>query len=56
MGPRRALVAQTAIYRSRVILQNHSESSYGYSLVTVDGNKITVVFYAYDQLQYLDPI
>jgi outer membrane autotransporter protein len=33
----------------RVILENHLEGQYGYTLVTVDGNKITVVFYAYDQ-------
>lgn len=33
---------------SRVILESHLEGQYGYSLVTVDGKKITVVFYAYD--------
>jgi len=32
----------------RVILKSHLEGQYGYSLVTVDGNRITVVFYAYD--------
>lgn len=35
---------------SRVILESHLEGQYGYSLVTVDGNKITVVFYAYNPL------
>jgi autotransporter-associated beta strand protein len=33
---------------SRVILESHLEGQYGYSLVTVDGKTITVVFYAYD--------
>jgi outer membrane autotransporter protein len=33
---------------SRVTLESHLENQYGYSLVTVDGNKITVVYYAYD--------
>ena len=32
----------------RVILESHLENQYGYSLVTVDGNKVTVVYYAYD--------
>jgi outer membrane autotransporter protein len=34
----------------RVIGESHLEHQYGYSLVTVDGNKITVVFYAYEPL------
>ena len=32
----------------RVIGESHQESNYGYTLVTVDGNKITVVYYIYD--------
>ncbi len=34
---------------SRVIGESHQEGSYGYSLVTVNGNTITVVNYIYNQ-------
>jgi outer membrane autotransporter protein len=34
---------------SRVKLEKDEEDKYGYSLVTVDGNKITVDFYVYNQ-------
>ncbi len=34
---------------SRVTLESHQETQYGYSLVTVNSNTITVVYYVYDQ-------
>ena len=40
---------------SRVKLENHLEGQYGYSLVTVDGNKITVVYYAFDGVSAWTP-
>ncbi len=40
----------------RVILESHLEGQYGYSLVTVNGNKITVVYYAYDRLRTPGPL
>ena len=33
----------------RVILESNLEGQYGYTLVTVNGNTITAVYYAYDQ-------
>ena len=39
----------------RVILESHLEGQYGYTLVTVDGNKITVVYYAFDGVSTWTP-
>ena len=33
---------------SRVILESHQEGNYGYTLVTVNGNTITAVYYTFD--------
>ena len=40
---------------SRVILESHQEDNYGYSLVTVTGNTITVVYYIYDGVSTWTP-
>lgn len=40
---------------NRVILESHKEGSYGYTLVTVDGNKITAVYYDFDGVNTWTP-
>ena len=40
---------------NRVILESHQEPNYGYTLVTVNGNNITVVFYTYDDVSTWTP-
>jgi outer membrane autotransporter protein len=41
---------------SRVIGESHKEGSYGYTLVTVDGNTITAVYYDFDGVSTWTPI
>ncbi|MGB8991639.1 MAG: autotransporter domain-containing protein [Desulfobaccales bacterium] len=40
---------------SRVILESHKEGGYGYTLVTVNGNTITAVYYSFDGVSTWTP-
>jgi outer membrane autotransporter protein len=42
-------------FDSRVIRESHQETNYGYTLVTVDGNKITAVYYIFDGVNTWTP-